>query len=179
MSNIIATEPHLPPPTPSGDAILFGTPKERLDFYRKEIQYETAILSNRTNAYLSAQSFLVIAFASSMANVNPEWGKLFTLVVPPLLAVFGLVTSVHAWPGIRSAYEIIDHWHFKQSQLLASEPAMGAAYDESPLFSERESSRSGWRKALLFSMRTPWLFSVLWTLLAVFSVYAQYANPGE
>lgn len=179
MSNIISTEPHLPPPAPQSDAMLFGTPKDRLDFYRKEIQYETAILSNRTNAYLSAQSFLVIAFASSMANLNPEWGKLFTLVVPPLLAVFGLVTSIHAWPGIRSAYEIIDHWHFKQSQLLASEPAMGAAYDESPLFSERESNRSGWRKALLFSMRTPWLFSVLWTLLAVFSVYAQYANPGE
>ncbi|RMM74311.1 hypothetical protein ALQ72_05588 [Pseudomonas syringae pv. maculicola] len=36
---------------------LFGSPKERLDFYRREIHYETTNLSNRTNAYLSAQSF--------------------------------------------------------------------------------------------------------------------------
>lgn len=178
LSKIITTEQPLPQ-APPNDALLFGSPKDRLDFYRKEIQYETAILSNRTNAYLSAQSFLVIAYASSMANVNPEWGKLFTLVVPPLLALFGLVSSLHAWPGIRAAYEIIDHWHFKQSTLLASEPAMGAAYDESPLFSERESNERRWRGALLFSMRTPWLFSILWVLLGVFAVYAQFVNPGE
>jgi len=157
----------------SAESILFGTPKERLDFYRKEIQYETAILSNRTNAYLSAQSFLVIAFASSMANLNPEWGKLFTLVVPPFLTLLGLISSMHAWPGIRAAYEIIDHWHFKQSQLLHSQPAMGLAYDDSPLFSEHESSEKGYRKSLMFSMRTPWLFSGFWFLLGTFSIYAQ------
>ena len=33
--------------------------------------------------WLTAQAFLVIAFASCMANLNPEWGKLFTLSVPP------------------------------------------------------------------------------------------------
>lgn len=155
---------------------LFGTPKERLDFYRKEIQYETAILSNRTNAYLSAQSFLMIAYASSMANLNPDWGKMFTLVVPPLLALLGLLNSLHAWPGIRAAYEIIDHWHFKQSQLLRSEPAMGLAYDEFPLFSEHESSEKGYRKGLLFSMRTPWLFSVFWLMLGAFSLYVQISG---
>jgi hypothetical protein len=31
------------------DVLLFGTPKDRLDFYRREIQYETTLLSNRTN----------------------------------------------------------------------------------------------------------------------------------
>ena len=176
MSKIITTPP-LSEPTPS-DSTLFGTPKERLDFYRKEIQYETSILSNRTNAYLSAQSFLVIAYCSSMGNLNPEWGKLFTLVVPPLLALLGLVSSMHAWPGIRAAYEIIDHWHFKQSQLLRSEPAMGLAYDDSPLFSERESSEKGYCTSLMFSLRTPWLFSAFWTVLGGFSVYVQYTRPG-
>ncbi|WP_213878779.1 hypothetical protein [Pseudomonas sp. dw_358] len=176
MSKIITDVPKdLPAATATQ---LFGTPKERLDFYRKEIQYETAILSNRTNAYLSAQSFLVIAFCSSMANLNPEWGKMFTLVVPPLLALLGVVSSIHAWPGIRAAYEIIDHWHFKQSQLLRSEPAMGLAYDESPLFSEHESSEKGYRTSLMFSMRSPWLFSAFWCLLGGFSLYVQFTRPG-
>ncbi|CAH0321228.1 hypothetical protein [Pseudomonas mediterranea] len=159
-------------------AKLFGSPKERLDFYRREIQYETSILANRTDAYLAAQSFLVIAFASCMANLNPEWGKLFTLIVPPFLALLGFLSSLNAWPGIRAAYEIIDHWHFKQSELLRSEPMMGLVYDESPLFSERESTHKGYRKSLLFSVRTPWIFAAFWVLLGVYSVYIQVSDPG-
>lgn len=159
------------------DAKMFGSPKERLDFYRREIQYETSILANRTDAYLAAQSFLVIAFASCMANLNPEWGKLFTLVVPAFLALLGLLSSLNAWPGIRAAYDIIDHWHFKQSQLLHSEPVMGMAYDESPLFSDLESSHKGYRKSLLFSVRTPWIFATFWVLLAGYSVLIQVTDP--
>lgn len=49
--------------------------KDRLDFYRKEIQYETAILTNRTDAYLAAQSFMIIAYVMTMANENPDWGS--------------------------------------------------------------------------------------------------------
>ncbi len=155
------------------NAQMFGTPKDRLDFYRREIQYETAILSNRTNAYLSAQSFLVIAYASSMANLNPEWGKLFTLVVPPVLALLGVLCSLNAWPGIRAAYDIIDHWHFKQSGLLRDLPVMGMAYDDEPLFSEMESSHKGYRKSLMFSIRAPWLFAGFWVGLGVFALAIQ------
>ena len=159
------------------DAKMFGSPKDRLDFYRREIQYETSILSHRTDAYLAAQSFLVIAFASCMANLNPEWGKFFTLTVPPMLAVLGILISLNAWPGIRAAYDIIDHWHFKQSELLSSQPVMGMAYDESPLFSEVESSHKGYRKSVLFSMRAPWLFMVFWLVLGIYAFYIQVDNP--
>lgn len=179
MSKIITEpQPAVHDELSSNDPHLFGNPKDRLDFYRKEIHYETSLLSNRTNAYLSAQSFLVIAFASSMGNLNPEWGKLFTLFVPPVLALLGIVSSLHAWPGIRAAYDIIDHWHFKQSQLLRSEPVIGRAYDESPLFSSHESTEKGYAKSLLFSLRTPWLFAIVWSVLGVFALYVQFGNPG-
>ncbi|MCU1723136.1 MULTISPECIES: hypothetical protein [unclassified Pseudomonas] len=157
------------------NARMFGSPKERLDFYRREIQYETSILANRTDAYLAAQSFLVIAFVSSMANLNPEWGKMFTMVVPPFLALLGVLSSLNAWPGIHAAYRIIDHWQVKQSHLLHSDPLMGLAYDESPLFSEAETSRAGHRKSLLFSLRTPWIFLAFWMLLGGYSLYIQIA----
>ena len=174
MSRIL-TEPTAEETLTEHNAKMFGSPKERLDFYRREIQYETSILANRTDAYLAAQSFLVIAFASCMANLNPEWGKLFTLVVPPFLALLGLLSSLNAWPGIRAAYDIIDHWHFKQSHLLHSEPLMGLAYDESPLFCEAETSQAGHRKSLLFSLRTPWIFLCFWVLLGGYSVFIQLA----
>lgn len=165
--------------SPDDDPMMFGTPRERLEFYRREIQFETGILSHRTDAYLSAQSFLVIAFGSCMANLNPDWGRLFTLVVPTFLALLGLVSTLNAWPGIRAAYSIIDHWHFKQSQLLRSEPKFGRAYDDSPLFSELESSEQGYRKSLLFSMRTPWLFCVFWIVLAAYCLYIQLDPTGS
>ena len=157
------------------NARMFGSPKERLDFYRREIQYETSILANRTDAYLAAQSFLVIAFVSSMGNLNQSWGEMFTLVVPPFLALLGVLSSLNAWPGIRAAYKIIEHWQLKQSHLLRSEPLMGLAYDESPLFSEAETSLAGHRKSLLFSLRTPWIFLGFWMVLGTYAVFIQLA----
>ncbi|ABA74148.1 conserved hypothetical protein [Pseudomonas fluorescens Pf0-1] len=76
---------------------------------------------------------------------------------------------------IRAAYDIIDHWYYKQSELLRSEPVMGMAYDEFPLFYERESTHKGYRKALLFSVRTPWIFASFWVLLGFWGVYIQVA----
>ncbi|WP_367597667.1 hypothetical protein [Pseudomonas fulva] len=157
------------------NARMFGSPKERLDFYRQEIQYETSILANRTDAYLAAQSFLVIAYASAMGNTNQSWGEMFTLVVPPFLALLGVLSSLNAWPGIHAAYKIIEHWQLKQSHLLRSEPMMGLAYDESPLFSETETSQAGHRKSLLFSLRTPWIFLVCWVLLGSYALFIQLA----
>ena len=168
------------PATPETDleeqsARMFGSPKERLDFYRQEIQYETSILANRTDAYLAAQSFLVIAFVSAMGNLNESWGEMFTLVVPPFLALLGVLSSLNAWPGIRAAFKIIEHWQLKQSHLLRSEPMMGLAYDESPLFSEAETSRAGHRKSLLFSLRTPWIFLACWVLLGAYALFIPLA----
>ncbi|SHM13080.1 hypothetical protein [Phytopseudomonas punonensis] len=181
MSRIITTaDPELSAETTEvSDSLMFGTPKERLDFYRREIHYETNLLADRTNAYLAAQSFLVIAYASSMANTNPGWGDLFTLVVPTLLALLGIVSSLNAWPGIRASSAIIGHWHFKQEQLLRSEPKFGHAYDESPLFSEHESSEERYFKSLRFSLRSPWLFTIFWAGLGLFSVWLQLSSSAK
>lgn len=176
MSRVIISHTPEAAADSASEALMFGTPKERLDFYRREIQYETSLLSNRTNAYLSAQSFLVIAYASSMANLNPNWGELFTLVVPVLLALLGGISSLHAWPGIKASAAIIGHWHFKQEQLLRSDPKFGQAYDDSPLFCERESNEESYYKSLLFSLRTPWLFTVFWCILGAFSIWLQFAT---
>ncbi|ROZ86229.1 hypothetical protein EF096_03575 [Pseudomonas neustonica] len=171
--------PHKPEPPQSDPALqMLTTPKERLDFYRREIFNETGNLANRTNAYLTAQSFLVIAYASCMANSNPHWGELFTLVVPTTLAVFGILSSFSAWPGIKAACDIIDHWYAKQSGLLQHESAFGQAYDEFPLFSDWESTFSGQRKSLAFSKRSPWLFCGFWIFLGFFALWIQIPTLG-
>jgi hypothetical protein len=56
---------------------------EKLGFYRAEIKHEFNLLSNRVNAYITSQSFLVVGFALAMGNLNPQWGSLFRLIFPP------------------------------------------------------------------------------------------------
>lgn len=164
-----------PPPMMEGmETKMFVSPKDRLDFYRREIHNEANNLSARTNAYLTAQSFLVIAYASSMANTNPEWGPIFTLIIPPMLALFGVLSSMSAWPGIQAACDIIDHWHQKQTHLLNCQPETGPVYDDAPLFSSWESTYQGQSKALIFSKRTPWLFSAFWVFLGLFALIIQF-----
>jgi hypothetical protein len=93
--------------------------------------------------------------------------------VPTFFVLLGLLSTLNAWTDIRAAYDIIGHWHYKQSELLSSEPVMGMAYDESPLFCERESTHKGYRKALLFCVRTPWIFAIFWIMLGFWSVLIQ------
>ena len=154
-------------------AELFDSPKERLNFYRAEIHFESTLLASRTSGYLSSQSFLIIAFASSMANTNPEWGALFRLVVPAVLAILGLITSLHAIPGSRASYDIIERWHHKQGELLQTEGQVGLLPNrDSALFGEGNSPAGGerYKRTLMFSLRTPIIFGSVWALLGVFCV---------
>ncbi len=154
-------------------AELFDSPKERLNFYRAEIHFESTLLASRTSGYLSSQSFLIIAFASSMANTNPEWGALFRLVVPAVLAILGLITSLHAIPGIRASYDIIERWHHKQGELLQTEGQVGLLPNrDSALFGEGNSPAGGerYKRTLMLSLRTLIIFGSVWALLGVFCV---------
>src|SRR3546814_12223760 len=88
----------------------------------------------------------MIAFASSMANSNPEWGELFRLVVPAILSALGLITSLHAMPGIKSNFDVIERWHQKQSELLQLEGRVGMLpNNESTLFGGGNSTVGGHR----------------------------------
>ena len=94
MSKII-----IDPELPGQDAqqtYLFDSPKDRLDFYRKEIHYETAILSNRTNAYLSAQ------LASETFDVEHVVAKINDPVRAEAYTMLGLATNAQLMQLIRS-----------------------------------------------------------------------------
>lgn len=154
----------------TGGGELFESPRERLAFYRSEIHFEAGLLAERTTSYLASQSFLMIAFASAMANDNPDWGDVFRLVVPTVLAILGLVTSLHAMPGIKANFDVIERWHQKQSELLQSEGRVGLLPNrESALFGEGNSPAGGqrYKKSLMFSLRTPVIFSLVWAIFGV------------
>lgn len=154
--------------------LIFNNIKERLNFYRSEIHYEISSLSQRINSFFTAQSFLVIAYSSCMANTNPSWGKWFTLFAPIILALYGVVSSISAAPDISASYRVIDHWQKKQDYLLASKPQIGVVCDDSPLFHTYPFNERSYHYALFFSKRTPWMFMILWLLLGGITAYLHY-----
>ena len=96
--------------------------------YRSEIRFESELLSNRLNSFMSSQSFLLIAYASAMSAAHGRWQHPFTLALPPALAVLGLVLALYARPGIRAAYAEIRLWQEQERELLAREPRCLSTY---------------------------------------------------
>ncbi len=112
-----------------------------------------------------------------MANTNPDWGSLFRLVVPTVLALLGLITSLHAIPGIRASYDVIERWHRKQADLLQTAGNVGLLPNhDSALFGEGNSPAGGqrYKRTLMFSPRTPIIFGSVWALLGVFCVVLHF-----
>jgi hypothetical protein len=72
---------------------------ELLMFYRREIKFQSDLLSSRLSSLLTSQSFLLIAYVSAMSGLVGSWKDPYTLLFPPVLAVLGLVLSFQAWPG--------------------------------------------------------------------------------
>lgn len=142
------------PGPPNADAHL-------LQHIRTEIRAESDLLGERLNALLSSQSFLVIAYASSMGAANGRWTGVFPLVLPSVLAVLGLTLVLLAWPGIRAAHAVVERWRERESQLLARAAHLA---DYTLLSDEdgREQIGERRREGALFAQRAPVAFTLAW-----------------
>lgn len=145
-------------------------PVRLLDQYRREIQFESEIMSGRVSAYLNAQSFLVIAYASSL---GAGWAKtgILILAVPVPLAILGLVLSFDAWISLRASISEIDAWHSRQQELFIDYPELRSYWpmqwqDSTPDPSLHVRFRRGSR----FAIHTPWIFGLTWIYLAATAV---------
>ena len=144
--------------------------------YRSEIRFESELLSNRLNSFMSSQSFLLIAYASAMSAAHStSWQHPFTLALPPALAVLGLVLALYARPGIRTAYAEIRLWQEQERELLAREPRLSTYLGPSiPAGSATASgSQAGaemdvrFRHGSSFALRAPAIFVLAWTYFAI------------
>ena len=155
---------------------IFMDARDRFHFYRSEIHHEINALAARNNALLAAQSFLIIAYASCMANSNPQWGDIFSLVAPVALAIFGVMSSLSVGPAITASYEIINHWQQKQNALFTMEMDLGIAGDDKPLFYEKPFTYTSYRYSTYFSRKTPVYFILLWIALGLLAISLHYMH---
>ena len=87
---------------------------KELDNVRTEIRAEVGLLDSRLNALISSQSFILIAYGSVLGAAYGDWRGLFTLTLPPMLAVLGAVMVLQARPGIGAAKEAIGDWRSRE-----------------------------------------------------------------
>ncbi|SEQ49266.1 hypothetical protein SAMN05216522_103208 [Rosenbergiella nectarea] len=163
-----------PPEFNDKSLALFSTARERLTFYRQEIHQEISSLAQRTNAFFTAQSFMVIAYCSAMNNTNPHWGDLYTLYIPVLLTIFGVFNCVNSYIEISSVYRALDHWQDKQDCLLNSDIVIGQAFDERPLFTQQYYANKAHRYSIFFSRRSTILLALLWLVLGGITLYFHF-----
>jgi hypothetical protein len=134
-----------------------------LDHVRREIRAEINLLNSRLNALISSQSFLVIAYGTSLSAGYDNWNGLFTITLPPLFAILGLVLVLEARPGIKAAHEAIGHWRRREDKLIDSWPELRPftlATDEQ----SRRSMELRQHAGGLFSIRAPQIFIVAWAV---------------
>ena len=145
---------------------------EKLKFYRSETQHEFNLLSNRVGAYITSQSFLVIAYATSLGNTNPRWGSLFRLVFPIALAIVGLTTSLLVWPGIQGACTTIELWREKLERLYARDPRLDDYRVARPLGTSRQgkSIDTIHVRSLLFARWAPAVFAAAWSVFGLLTL---------
>ena len=161
----------------AGNSTVPASNLELLRFYRSEIKYQSDLLTSRLNSLLTSQSFLLIAYASSMSGLIGHWQDPFALVFPPVLAVLGLVLSLQAWPGIRAGYAVIGLWHQKERHLLIGDNDLNE-YDYLPAPRETGDEPDEWlrkrsREGALFTRQAPLVFIVAWCCFVVlpFAMY--------
>lgn len=148
---------------------MSSSPPQNVDllkFYRSEIQFESEMLSSRLNSFISSQSFLLIAYGSSMSMLVGQSRHAFTLLFPTSLGLLGLVLAIQVRPGIHAAYEVIDEWHKKQNELLTSNPDLEdyfrTAYWDRKLNIKGDSIEFRFNKETIFARHSPSLFLISW-----------------
>lgn len=138
----------------------------QLDHIREEIRAEINLLNSRLNALISSQSFLVIAYSTSLSAGYGDWKGLFTIILPSLCAILGLVLVLEARPGIRAAHEAIGHWRRREDKLIDKcpelEPFTLATDEQSRHRMELRQHAGG-----LFSIRAPLIFTMAWVMFLI------------
>lgn len=145
---------------------MSGTNRELVDFHCSEIKFESGMLGGRLNSFLFAQAFLVIGYASSMSGSIGQRGNAFIVLFPPALALLGLVLAVHAYPGIRAAFAVIEGWHARLDELYLRDDGLAGLEPPSaldPSTPDRSAGRERrFRQSVVFARHTPAIFVIAW-----------------
>ncbi|HYC30809.1 MAG TPA: hypothetical protein VEB59_00895 [Gemmatimonadales bacterium] len=145
---------------------------DRLRFYRGEVGLEHELASSRLNALISSQSFLVLSYATVMAQSIGRWHNPLLVALLPALALLGLLLCYQAWRGIRAANAIAAVWRERERELLEEDAEARAYMDPTDAVSgpSARGLENPVREGARFRRVAPAIFAAAWVYLAVLSL---------
>ena len=145
---------------------------DQLSYIRAEIRAEIGLLNDRLNALMASQSFLVIAYASTLSSGYGDFRTLFILILPPFLAVLGAALVFEARPSLKAALQAIEHWREREAALVSSS-ADYAPYTLAVDENARQAVERRQHQGRHFAIRAPIIMLVAWFvfLMLPFGLY--------
>lgn len=141
-------------------------------FYREQMQHESGLMLARLNALISSQAFLVIAYSTSMGSANGRWHEPFAMLLPPTLALLGLVLAFHARLSIVAARAAANRWRQRLTQAIREHAELAPWRDEA----DDDELAWGRKAGEVFARRAPIIFMTGWVWLLLLPVFLrQYA----
>lgn len=141
-----------------------GKQDDQLDYVRAEIREEVGLLNSRLNSLMSSQSFLVIAYASTLSSSNGNFHTLFTIVLPPFLSLLGAALVLEARPSLDAALEAIDNWRDREAALVSSSDDY-APYTLAVDNNARQAIMRRQHQGRHFATRAPMIMLIAWLVL--------------
>lgn len=149
-------------PGPHG-AVGQPDPVDLFRQYQDGLRHEGGLMLARLTALLSSQSFLLIAYAGSMSSANGRWQLPLTLVLPPVLALLGLVLAAEGLAGILAARAAGHRWSQRLDALIEAHPELSLYTNGADRHWTRHTRHAG----ELFASRSPVIFMVAWAWFLV------------
>lgn len=139
---------------------------DEFDHARGEVRAEITLLNSRLNALISSQSFLVIAYGSVLSAAYGDWDGLFTLIVPPFLAVLGATMVLEAMPALKAAEQAISHWRHREKILIETHPEL-RPYTLSQDTDDQRKTETRQHAGQKFPSRAPIILLVAWAVFFI------------
>lgn len=125
--------------------------------YRGEVRHEMELMLSRLNALLVSQSFLMIAYATSMMAIINKDSYILSLIMPPFLALLGFALAWEGRRGILAAQISFRRWKKRLDDLVKHNPSIKDWAD-----SESSTTLSSMRAGERFALTPPLLFACSW-----------------
>ncbi|TRN80733.1 hypothetical protein DT385_09510 [Pseudomonas syringae] len=137
--------------------------------YRNEIKHEMDLMLTRLNALLMSQSFIVIAYATSMVMTNSKWSFYLSLILPPFLALLGFSLTWEGNKGILAARDASDRWQRRLDALVKDCPDLIIWADEKNI-----TTKTSVKAGKMFAVMPPKIFLSGWVVLFFLPLVLKY-----
>jgi hypothetical protein len=144
---------------------------KQFEIYRSEDKHECTLLSQRITAFLTSQSFLVVATGAVYANLYLKQDPTHTGPVPAVadpipivtfIALFAIALAIIAFTAIVIGCLVLRRWHQFGARLVAMDKRRGEDFLKGFHFNRKQADWAHFFSMDVFNTAIPFVFLTGW-----------------